>query len=106
MLSYFLVFMSSMLAYYTTVFIADHSAAPAVWHVDTLEFGILALMLFLFVAEHNAVLWDCRDPRVIHGSCGVTTPLSSGVRRRVNHYSFAQFFAKCGPDPAATYLAY
>lgn len=34
------------------------------------------------------------------------SPLSSSVRRRVDHYGFAQFFVGCAFDPAATYVEY
>lgn len=39
---------------------------------------ILALMPFVVVAEHGAVGYICRDPRVGHGGCSVSTSLSSG----------------------------
>lgn len=61
------------------VVIGDHLGATAVWHVEPLEFVILAPMGSLFVVERGAAGYDCRDPCMSHGSCSVTTPLLSGV---------------------------
>lgn len=50
-------------------------------------------MRLLVVAESGGVGYDCLDPRICHGGGVVTTTLSSGVRRRADHYVSAQFVA-------------
>lgn len=60
----------------------------------------------LAVAERDAVPNDCLDPRMVHGSCDVITPLLSTVPRRVDHYDFAKLVGQRSIDSTAAYLAY
>lgn len=71
-----------ILAYYTNFVLGYHSGRTAVGHVASLEFVELALMQFLVVAQHGAVGTTVMT-HMGHGSCGITTLLSSGVRRYV-----------------------
>lgn len=77
----------------------------AVWHMTALAFVILEAIRFLVVADRGAVGYDCLDLGIGHGCCGVNTPLSSGVRLRVDHYGYAQFVTEYAFDTAAAYLA-
>lgn len=96
----------SNLASYTNVVIGDHLGVTTVRDVAALEFFILVPMQFLFVADHCAAGYDYHDLCMSHGSCGVTTPLSSGVRRQIDYHGWAQLVAGCAFDPEAAHLAY
>lgn len=84
-----LVLLALILAYYTILFVGDHSEAKAVWHVAAMKVVIQALLPFLFVMERSVVGYNCRDPRMDHGGRGVITPLQSCFQRRINQYDFA-----------------
>lgn len=85
-LSYFNYSRSSHVANYTNVFIGDYSGATTVWPVAVLEFDILALMKFLFVAGQGAVRYDCLDSRMDYCCCVMITFHSSRVRCCIDNY--------------------
>lgn len=59
--------------------IGVYSVATAVWPVADLELVPLALVRFLVFAERGAMVYDCHDLGTGPGSCGMITPIPSGV---------------------------
>lgn len=105
-LSCFIGFTRTILEYYTNLVLGEHLGAKVVWNMADLELVMLALIRFLVVVERDVVGYDFHDARTGHGGCGVTTPLSSSFRRRVDHYGFVQLVGGCPFDPTTAHLAY
>lgn len=94
-----------IVAYYTNPVNGGHPDSTAVFYMASLMLVILGVKRFLAVAECSAVSYNSRNPCTGHGGCGVTVPLSSGVRHRIDHCGFARFVAKSALNPAAVDLA-
>lgn len=74
--------------------------------MTVLGFIVLEFMRFLLVEEHRTVGLGFGNPCIGPGGCSVVTAFSSGVLRRVDHYTFAKFVAVCALDPFAANQAY
>lgn len=87
-----------VLAYYSNFVINCCLSTDPELHIPALEFVTLALVRFLFAAEHGVVGFSRYEPRMGQGGCKVLVPLAGCELRRVDHYGFASFFLGCALD--------
>lgn len=60
----------------------------------------------IFTGKHAVVVFSCYESLLGQGGCGFLYPPAAGVRRSVDHYSFASLVLCCAFQTALSYLAY
>lgn len=95
-----------ILANYTNLVVRKRPGTATVWHISAMEFVTMALGWVLHGVEWGVVGFQCCDPPMGQGACGVLVPLSSGIRRIAHHYGFVSFVVDCAFDSLRVYLVY
>lgn len=94
------------MAHYTNFVVNDRPGLVAGWQIAAITLITLVFVQFLHDAERGAVRFQCYDPWMGQGGCGVLVPLLSDFRRRVDNHGFTSFVIGCSFDSDRAHLAY